>query len=398
MAERNNSEFYDIDAFHDAGANYSDPNIHNVVDIVYPPMLIIIGVTCNIIVICVMRTPCFYRQPISVFMIAGSVNDVLSLLISMPTHWLYVAFDNIYDKDAVGWICKFLDFFGWGNCDLGILITAAMTYNRACAIMFPLRQATVTRRNANHVLAGLVVIVVFKDFHFFIGSYMVDQTRKERLCDVFPLSEAHKYFWIVLWPWIHLTYLLICFVTIFASNIFLVVSVWKSRQYSRTMTKRTTDMNTKNKTTKPLLNITPMLIGESVALTILTLPFSLQLFIIGHNSAIYHSTGMRLLFSITFYMQYTNKCITFFTYCVTGEKFRKTLKDMMFSCVKGKTKLREKQFLRTKCIAYMASSSTSLCSESSGITKSLSLLYGNSGVSNIAKDLNFNLATESTYL
>lgn len=396
MTERNNSEFHDI------GANYSDSsdNIHNVVDFLYPPVLIVIGVTCNIIVICVMRTPCFYRQPISAFMIAGSVNDVLSLLISMPTHWLYVAFDNVYDKNSVGWICKFLDFFGWGNCDLGILITAAMMYSRACAIMFPLRQATVTRRKANQVLVGLVVIVVFKDFHFFIGSYMVDQTRKERLCDVFPLSDAYSYFWHVLWPWIHLTFLLLCFVTIFTSNIFLFVSVWKSRQYSRRLPECTNKTNKKNKTTKPLLNITPMLIGESVALTILTLPFSLQLFIIGHNSAIYNSSGMRMLFSITFYMMYTNKCITFFTYCVTGKKFRKTLKDLMLTCVKGKTKLREKQFLRTKSTTYLCSSSTSICSNNSGPTKNISILYGNSGMSGVTEYVNYNFGSvfESTYL
>jgi hypothetical protein len=41
----------------------------------------------------------------------------------------------------------------------------------------------------------VIAITIAKEFHFFIGSDMVEEDRSERLCDVYPNSETYLYFW-----------------------------------------------------------------------------------------------------------------------------------------------------------------------------------------------------------
>jgi hypothetical protein len=37
----------------------------------------------------------------------------------------------------------------------------------------------------------VIAITIAKEFHFFIGSDMVEEDRSERLCDVYPNSETY---------------------------------------------------------------------------------------------------------------------------------------------------------------------------------------------------------------
>ncbi|XP_062598831.1 C-C chemokine receptor type 3-like [Saccostrea cucullata] len=324
----------------------------DVINAVYPPILIFVGVTCNVLIILVMRTKQFCRQSTSVFMTTSAVNDALSLVISMTTHWLYVSFDGIYYRNDVKGICKFLDFYGWGNCDFGILITSMMTVDRALAMKFPLRFKTKSITRARIVVLVTVMIVVAKEFHFLIGSNMVPESRKERLCDVFPETESYKFFWKQVWPWLHLVYLSVCFIIIIGSNSVLLLQILKSSNFQKIFKKtsknsKLLDQNKFNYSTrmrKQLHTIAPMLIGESLVLLLLTFPFSVQLSISGYNPEFYSSPDMSLLFSVTFYMLYTNKCVTFFVYLVTGGKFRKSLKQIFRRWFKGKNSVRKSQF------------------------------------------------------
>ncbi|XP_052085023.1 thyrotropin-releasing hormone receptor-like [Mytilus californianus] len=323
------------------------------IDVYYPPILIVLGVACNILVLLVMRTRYFRYQPSSVYMIAGSINDIFSLSISMTTHWLHVTFD-VYSRDKTRYICKFLDFYGWGNCDLGILITTAMTIDRALAIKFPLKKNDIsTFRRAKIAIFVVTVITFAKEFHFFIGSDMVEEDRSERLCDVYPKSDAYEYFWTKIWPWFHLSFLVICFILMFISNIVLLCSIWKSshREILNSVEKLKFDRSFV-RGNKQVQTITPMLIGESIVLLLLTFPFSTQLFISGYDSTYYQTATTHFVFSLTFYMLYTNKCVNFFVYLVTGHRFRLGLKELITMCCYGKKKFRQSLYQST--LGHMA--------------------------------------------
>lgn len=326
----------------------------HVIDVVYPPILIAVGVTCNVLIILVMRTKQFCRQSTSVFMTTGAINDALGLVVSMTTHWLHVSFDRIYYRHDVSNICKFLDFYGWGNCDFGILITSTMTVDRALAMTFPLKVKTKSVKRARITVLVLTLIVVAKEFHFLIGSKMVPESRKERLCDVFPATDSYKFFWKDVWPWFHLSYLSVCFITIISSNIVLVFQIFKSIKFEKTINRVTENNNSKGKeackinhtsrTRNHLHAIAPMLIGESAVMLVLTFPFSVHLAISEYNPEFYRQLDTSLVFSVTFYMLYTNKCVTFFVYLVTGSKFRESLCQVFWRCWKGKDGIRRNRF------------------------------------------------------
>ncbi|KAK3105303.1 hypothetical protein FSP39_021961 [Pinctada imbricata] len=339
----------------------------DIINAVYPPLLIVVGTACNVFIIFVMRTKYFRSHSTSVFMIAGAINDFFSLVLSMTTHWLYVTFDGIYYKNNVKSICKFLDFYGWGNCDFGILITTAMTVERALAIKFPLKRLSINSiKQAKITVFILTIIVVAKEFHFLIGSNMVADERQERLCDVFPNTDSYKIFWTKVWPWLHLGFLVICFLVMTVSNIILIHEVWKSSRVEKIRTKfvsqKTKSSNHKaanasGRIERQWRNITPMLIGESLVLLIFTFPFTIQLSISGYNPDFYKSYEMGLLFSITFYMLYTNKCVTFFVYLITGTRFRYELRRLLKNkcCWLKHMIQKDKRTTRSSYISYLSS-------------------------------------------
>lgn len=321
------------------------------IDVIYPLVLIITGVTFNILIIVVMRTRHFKEQSSSVYMTMGAGNDTLSLLVSMTTHWLHVSFSGIYHKETSGWICKFLDFYGWGNCDLSILLTTAMTVDRAIAITFPLKVASRNNIKRAKIAVTLVtLIVVAKEFHFLIGSDMVDADQTERLCNVFTTTESYRFFWKNVWPWLHFSFLLACFVVMTISNGVLIYSVWKSANDSKTNDMKQWKVKSGDSNGHPQKvdnkwrTITPMLIGESFALLILTFPFTVQTFISQYQPTFYATINPKLWFSLTFYMLYTNKCITFIIYLATGSRFRIALKECIIICFKGREAVRKKRF------------------------------------------------------
>jgi hypothetical protein len=87
-------------------------------------------------------------------------------------------------------MCKFFNFTGWMTSDLGILLTAGMTTERALAILFPMKASKwCTIKKAKEVCAGIVLIVIIKDVHFLITSDIKPISRRDLLCFVSPTSD-----------------------------------------------------------------------------------------------------------------------------------------------------------------------------------------------------------------
>jgi hypothetical protein len=302
-------------------------------------------------------------------MTALALNDACSLCVSMTSHWLYVSFDDVYDRNQSGGICKFLQLYGWGNCDFSILLSTTMSVNRAIAVSLPLEtRSKYSSRKPKFVIFFLFLVVLIKDIHFVFSSKIVKMEHmRDKLCDVFPESESYRVFWEEVWPWLHVSFLVVCFFVIASSNGVLIRQLYLSshleiRRHQCTARRESllsssVDVRATSKhrnscfsgenghssgDTKQWQTITPMLIGESVLILLLTFPFSIQLAVSNDNTEHSH-----MLFSITFYMLYTNKCATFFVYLITGSRFRLGLRKMFYRCIHGKGAMRRRQFKET---------------------------------------------------
>ena len=191
---------FEYDALSDEGndsyTNYMESHIAGIINLYYPPILIIFGTICNILVVIVMTSKYFSSLSTSVFMVAGALGDALCFVIALPAHWIYVNFPHAIarTKDS-HYMCKFFNFFGWGSSDFGIILTAAMTADRAVAILFPFQANRLcTARRAKIIVCLLLGSISLKEAHFLFVSDIVPQFRKDRLCTVEEPTESYSFF------------------------------------------------------------------------------------------------------------------------------------------------------------------------------------------------------------
>ena len=310
-------------------------SITHYINLIYPPILVTVGVTCNIIIILTMRTKYFRNVSTSVYLKTGAFNDGLALLISLVSHWIYVNFPSVYVRtDSSHAMCKFFNFYGSGNNDFGIMITASMTAERAIVVAAPLTAGIKCSVNrAWKVTAVILSVVIIKNCHYLFTSDIVPEGRTDRLCDVFPENHGIVYesFWLDFYPWFHLGYVASGGILIIVSNSIILYHVRKSTAQKHHG--------------QGMRHIFPMLIGESILLILLTFPFTVHLALLSirlhYDTTIYEDPAKasreQLVFSVTFYMIYTNKCANFFMYCVTGKRFRDGLRMNVNRCL-GKSK------------------------------------------------------------
>lgn len=333
----------------DSYTNYMESQIAAIINLYYPPILILFGTVCNILVVIVMTSKYFSSLSTSVFMVAGALGDALCFVIALPAHWVYVNFPYAIarTKDA-HYMCKFFNFFGWGSSDFGIILTAAMTADRAVAILFPFQANRIcTARRAKIIVCLLLGSVSLKEAHFLFVSDIVPRFRKDRLCTVEEPSEGYSFFWRDIWPWIHTVFLLASFCMIIASNAIIIYFYRKSKKLPVNREIRGVSETSRSR------QISIMLLVESFAIILLTFPFCLHTAFTSHKQYALESPKEKaenlLVFSVVFYLLYTNKCATFCLYCITGSRFRDALCDIF--CW-GKCVRRVQKLQKVKCVSH----------------------------------------------
>lgn len=305
-------------------------------DLYMPPILIVIGVTCNTFVILVMRTSYFCKTSTSLYMSFNAVVDNITLAVAFPAHWIHVSFpDLIYRGKYSDLICKTFHFIGSSTSNIGIVLTAAMTLERAFAIKFPLKAPRLcTKRKAKIVTFGLVMFVCLKDLHYLILSKMVSEDIQQYLCAVEATSAFIEVYDEHVWPIMQNIMLFASFLVIIVCNVVIIKSVRGAAHVSRAFSGRSRDtINTQSNGTDLARSGTPtrsrqitiMLMLDSFTIIISTLPFTL-LGILKIDFGNYDNE--HLAYSVAFYLMYVNRCANFFLYCLSGSRFRLALKTL----------------------------------------------------------------------
>ena len=148
--------------------------VANGIDMYLPPILFITGLVCNTVVILVMRAPYFAKVSTSLYMSFNALFDNVSILMVLPAHWLHVNFPYVIYRDSYSdFICKALNFLGWGTSDRKHtdVIDDDGTRNRYqisfafCIVLHG--------EKAKYVIGCLIVLILFKDGIFLVSSAMV---------------------------------------------------------------------------------------------------------------------------------------------------------------------------------------------------------------------------------
>lgn len=307
-----------------------------------PWLLVLIGGVSNLLVILGMRTKNFRSLSTSVYMLVGSLNDLMSLLTLLVAHWVSVNFPDKISRGAGSDVmCKVFNFYGWGQADFGIMLMAAMTADRAHAIVRPMTRLDLVKL-AKIVTVVCVAVVAVKDFHFWFTSDIVAEDRNDRMCDVHYPNQSYHDFYDHYWPWIDMIFDMLCFVVMVVSNVVIIHHLHKSRRgghlqtsddipgsSSTTITRSPSTMTIHSKNYNNVTKqVTRMLLAESIIFILLSFPFSLNLMVSTQLHTYDHpdrAQGNALVFSVVFYLLYANKCVNFFVYCLAGSRFRRAI-------------------------------------------------------------------------
>ena len=299
-----------------------------VLDLYLPPLIILVGSICNVLVIIVMRMKYFRQVSTSFYICLNAFVDNVSILIPFPAHWLYVNYPDVLRDTgrAADLMCKVFHFTGYFTSNLGIALTAAMTMERALAIKFPLRALHMcTVEKAKYVSLTLVVFLSIMEVHYLIQSTFVPPTITAFMCEIRLETDFLKVY-VKIWPLIQQVFVVIAFILLIGSNVIIIRNVNNTLLVSQPSMKggpQELGMQRRSARTRQL---TVMLLSDSLSIIICTLPLSLLGVIPTQFDDPYAS---HLVYAIAFYLVYLNRCVNFFLYCLSGERFRQALKSLL---------------------------------------------------------------------
>ena len=309
---------------------YSLPIIQNLLlfrSVVYP-FLILLGVFGNIMTIVIIRRLKSNRSAMDRYFLSLAMTD-LSVIITGPfPEWLRSAtgFRLTSSHDA---ICKVFVFVYNMATASSAWILSTMAAHRALMVTWPHRvNAICTPRRS---WCAVIVIVVFSFVTFSHILYGFEIVYPAAVCSI-----AGKYqvfaeeIWLEIEIFLHSLLPIVCMLL---SNIVLVHKLRVSvREASDQLATSETQTVSRAKTVN---SVTLQAVGVSCAFIVLTSPVAVW------NMTSFSFPGKRMTdlytFAVhqtvqsTFYLLgYTNYSVNFYLYCLTGSRFRKQFKSIIF--------------------------------------------------------------------
>ncbi|PVD36912.1 hypothetical protein C0Q70_03905 [Pomacea canaliculata] len=267
-----------------------------VINSTVPVVIIIAGCVTNVFIIMGMRSKNFRSMTTAYYMKCLALNDIAAIVILLVPYWLNAACpEAIYRGPGANIQCKFFMFYGWIQMDLSFMLMAMMSYDRAITV-------------------GVELLKKF-----------------DRLCTVRFVTRAYEVFWNSVWPWMHLVFQAGCFLWMAVCNGHVMKFITETHRQAGWLHEELP------------IQMSRMLLAESLTFTFLTLPVCVHTFVSGHmqrSGVIDIKSGTTpvavgvssLLFTIAFNLLFVNKCVTFAVYCCFSKELRTTMVQQLSAC------------------------------------------------------------------
>ena len=297
--------------------------IANFINAYWFPVLVPIGLIGNTLSLLVMLKPNNRKMSTCIYMAAISIND--NIMMCGCFHDYLVSVLHIHKWNPIE--CKinvFMTLFSLQNCTFLIL---AMTLDKYIAIKWPHKAATYsTPRRAKIISVGLYICVfIYTIPPFFLSSVLGDQCVAYGISSI--LSRVYSWFSFVLNAVIPFTMLI-------HMNYVIVKTVRNSRKMFRS-NDIDTGLKTRQRTMKTAENqVTIMLLLVTTLFFVLLFPTYFRFIYLSfaeRDSPLGYARAV-LIFQVSFKLYATNSGINFFLYCISGQKFRNDLKEILCHC------------------------------------------------------------------
>ena len=304
------------DTFMEEVKTYITFRIANLINTYWYPILVPIGLVGNTLSFTVMIQSKNRKVSTCIYMAAISLNDNFMML--MCFHDYLVAGLQIHEWHPFECkIAAFVALFALQNCTYLIL---AMTIDKYIAIKWPHRAATYsTAGRAKRIAVGLYASVcIYNIPHFFLSSVIGGQCFNFGVRSL--ISRVYSWFSFVV-------NVIIPFTTLIHMNYVIVKTVRNSHKMhasSGIVTRQASMKSVENQLTIMMLLVTTLFL---ILLCPTYIRFIFLLFA-GRDTPLQYANSM-LFYQITFKLYTTNSGINFLLYCISGQKFRNDLKEIL---------------------------------------------------------------------
>ena len=297
------------------------------------PILVSIGFVGNTLSFLVMIKPNNRKVSTCIYMAAISINDSVMMCLSLH-NWLV----NVVKTHAWHlWECKTVTYLFMIALQSSTYQVLAMTLDKYVAIKWPHRAATYsTSKRVNIFIISLYIFaLIYNSIAFFITG-----VNRGDCSLVFLNDTSAKVFGVVTWVTFVINGIIPLSMLIYMNTV-IVQTVRKSRKMFKgntTNTKtvsssfRNKDMDARQRKMQNAENqLTIMLLMVSILFTILLIPTYVRAVFVTFFEIDTPSkyASYALFFQMTVKLASTNNGINFFLYCISGNRFREDLKEIL---------------------------------------------------------------------
>ncbi|XP_046366782.2 C-C chemokine receptor type 1-like [Haliotis rufescens] len=303
---------------------------------IFPPILIFFGTIGNMMSIVVLNRKPMRESTVSIYLTALSVMDMLVLYTGLMRQWLRVVIE--LDVRVISEMsCKIHIWLVYFTLDMSVWLLVSVTIERCVSVMFPYTvKQYYTRCTALVNIAVIAVLLLALNSHYLYGLGDVQTTTDgERTIErCVSLWNGYEQFEFQVWPWIDLcVFSLIPLIVLIIANISIIQKILTRRRNARRINPVVSTITSEQKRyqDKKTSSMTIMLLVLNLVFFVCTTPISVYL--IGEPYWLDDLTPrqeavLSLVWAIANMLQYTNNSINFLLYCISGSRFRNTLKDL----------------------------------------------------------------------
>ena len=301
------------------------------------PLQILLGVFGNvmtIIIVCRFRAASSSSAMDPYFMVLA-VTDLCVVITGLFLIWIPSAM-GFYIERTHGVVCKSLIFVSNAGAASSAWILVAMTTQRAVSVAWPHRvNVLCTRRRSWWIILTIVVFFCLVYSHMLYGFGIFPS--KGHACTL--VSRSYELFFRNVWLKIDMfLYSLLPFAWLFLSNSVLVLKLRRSvKDAGNELTTTDTQQASREKNAN---SVTLTAIVVSLVFVVLTSPMAFYNFftfvspIANRTDVNNNYLAFHIFLNDVFYMLlYFNYSVNFYLYCLTGERFRRELREIMCGCV-----------------------------------------------------------------
>ena len=311
-----------------SGASLS-PVLRQVI-IIAVPTIVLLGVTGNMLSVCVMLRRRFRSSSTSVYLVAlGIVDSIFLVNNMMVAKWIQIMSGiDVRVLSLLG--CRLYVYLLYVSKCLGAWLLVSVSCERLVAISKPHKARTLcTKRRAYYTIATLVVVIcaIYASVPY---AYVIVSEGPLSNC-AFNIYFRYTVRFVNVIDFVG--YCLIPSVLLFCTNAVLVWKVIQSTRLQKTWAFETmSDVNPRRSRGVNTRRLTIMLLAVSLTYLLLTLP---MVSVILYNVFIGKPRNWVDIFTAVYHINLCNNALNFVLYCLSGPTFRREL-SVMFRCRREK--------------------------------------------------------------